>query len=60
VVERVRAAGARLTQFAPDLRDLHVYGGGVVVAAGLWLSPWPWTALVAFGALVLYLGLRRM
>ena len=49
----------RLAPYLPDLRDLHVYGGGLLVALGIsWLTR-PGAGLMAFGALLLYLGLRR-
>lgn len=42
----------------PDLRDLHVYGGGALVAWGAWgISPA--AGKVVFGAVLLYLGLRK-
>lgn len=40
----------------PDLWDLHVYGGGLLVAGGFYLA-WPPGGLIAAGALLLYLGL---
>jgi hypothetical protein len=62
--ERMTALGRRLAALvgsaAPDVRDLHVYGGGGLIALAAWLSPWSWVAPAAFGALLLYLGLRRV
>jgi hypothetical protein len=47
----------RLRSILPDARDLHVYGGGALVAVGAWIIL-PGAGLVAFGALLVYLGLR--
>jgi uncharacterized protein (TIGR03382 family) len=40
------------------MRDLHVYGGGAMVAWGA-ASVFPPAGWVAFGLVLLYLGLRR-
>lgn len=53
----VRRALSRLRAALPDLRDIHVYGGGLMVAAGAWMA-YPPAGPVALGALLLYLGLR--
>ena len=47
----------KLRPFLPDVRDLHVYGGGILVAVGAWIIL-PGAGLVVFGALLVYLGLR--
>jgi hypothetical protein len=41
----------------PSFRDLHVYGGGALVAGGAWMA-YPPAAPAVYGALLLYLGLR--
>lgn len=41
------------------LRDLHVYGGGVLVASGLSLASPP-AGPIALGVLFIFLGLRRV
>jgi len=46
-----------LAPLLPDARDLHVYGGGLLVALGAWMT-YPPAAPAVFGALLLYLGLR--
>jgi hypothetical protein len=48
LIRRVRAA--------VDLRDLHVYGGAVVVAGGIqvWSAP---AALIWLGLFLVFLGL---
>lgn len=56
---RLPAVVRRLRPALPSFRDLHVYGGGALVALGAWLSPWPWLAPVVFGLLLLYLGIWR-
>lgn len=45
-----------MADLLPDWWDLHVYGGGALVAYGLWLA-WPPAGPVAGGALLVYLGL---
>lgn len=47
-----------LRGIAPDFRDVHVYGGAVMIAvgAGMWFPP---AAPMLFGAVLLYLGLRK-
>jgi hypothetical protein len=60
---RIRTLAGRVASVAweasPDFRDLHVYGGGALLAGGAWMA-WPPGGLIAMGALLLYLGLRRM
>lgn len=56
--ERLRKVRASARKALPGLRDLHVYGGGLLLAVTAWLSPWPWVAPGIFGALLLFLGLR--
>lgn len=53
-----RRLAARLRPALPSVRDLHVYGGGVLVALGAWMA-WPPAAPAVLGLLLLYLGLRR-
>jgi hypothetical protein len=55
---RLRSAGSLLHDALPDMRDLHVYGGGAMVAWGA-ASVFPPAGWVAFGLVLLYLGLRR-
>tara|TARA_R100000808_G_scaffold22290_1_gene48436 strand:- start:5715 stop:5867 length:153 start_codon:yes stop_codon:yes gene_type:complete len=44
----------------PDLRDVHIYGGMILIAIGvLAYVGWP-GAVVAVGACVMYLGIYRM
>ena len=45
----------RLRPLLPDARDLHVYGGGLLVALGAGMYS-PAAGLMVFGALLLYLG----
>lgn len=40
----------------PDIRDAHVYGGGLMLAAG---AQFLWPGPIILGALLVYLGLRR-
>jgi hypothetical protein len=40
------------------LLDAHVYGGGILVAIGLGAYWWP-AGLIAFGALLVFIGLRN-
>jgi hypothetical protein len=42
----------------PDFRDLHVYGGGLLIAIGLW-TWWRPGGFIVFGGLLVYLGLFR-
>lgn len=53
-----RRLAARLRPALPDARDVHVYGGGVLVALGAWMA-WPPAAPTLLGLLLVYLGLRR-
>lgn len=53
-----RSAARTVKVVLPDLRDVHVYGGGALVAIGAWLW-FPPAAPIVFGALLLYLGLRK-
>jgi hypothetical protein len=39
-----------------DLRDLHIYGGLLLMAAGLWMVS-PWLALAVPGALLFLSGI---
>lgn len=55
---RLAAAMRRLRPALPDLRDLHVYGGVALMAAGL-AQIAPALGWVAAGAILLYLGLRK-
>ena len=57
VAERVRSRLARLVPFLPSLRDLHVYGGGILVAVGAG-NMWAPLGPAVFGILLVYLGLR--
>lgn len=41
-----------------DIRDIHCYGGILLIAAGLAFVYWP-AALVVPGAILLFLALRR-
>jgi hypothetical protein len=52
-------AWAGVSPALPSFRDLHVYGGGALCAAGVGMV-WLPGALVVMGALLLYLGLRRV
>jgi hypothetical protein len=55
---RAWAAWGTLRPLFPSFVDLHVYGGGALVAWGAW-SAWEPLGLIAFGSLLLYLGLWR-
>lgn len=48
---------ARVRPALPGPRDVHVYGGGLLLASGAGLVYAP-AGLIVFGALLLYLGLR--
>ena len=48
----------RILDLLPDLQDLHVYGGGLLVAIGAGLA-YPPAGPFAFGLVLLYLGIRR-
>jgi len=54
----IRAALAKLRGFLPDFRDVHAYGGGILLAFGAW-QVYPPAAWMLAGLLLLYLGLRR-
>ena len=56
--EGARAVWGAVRGVAPSFRDLHVYGGGALVAVGVALA-WPPGGWIAFGVLLVYLGLRR-
>lgn len=47
-----------MKRFLPDVVDLHVYGGAVLLAVGLgmWAA---WAGPAVFGAVLMTLGLRR-
>jgi hypothetical protein len=49
---------ARVAPALPDLRDIHVYGGGLLIAVGAWMW-FPPAAPMVLGALLVYLGLRK-
>ena len=55
---RRRRWGLALRDALPDARDLHVYGGGALVAVGAWLAYRP-AGWILGGILLLYLGLWR-
>jgi hypothetical protein len=46
---------AALRALLPDARDVHVYGGGLLLALGAGAYS-PAAGLIVFGALLLYLG----
>lgn len=48
----------KLRSLLPDFRDLHVYGGGVLMAVGMGCL-WRPAGLIVFGAFLLYMGLRK-
>lgn len=52
----IRLAVRAAADLLPDWWDLHVYGGGGLIAYGLWMT-WPPAGPVVVGALLLYLGL---
>lgn len=45
-----------LRPYLPDFRDLHVYGGGLLLAGGAW-AIYPPAGPMAFGCLLLVIGL---
>ena len=48
----------RVREYLPDFRDLHVYGGVLLVAVGAG-AMWGWPAGVALiGTALVYLGIR--
>lgn len=57
---KLRAVANRLRGMLPDIdiRDGHVYGGGALVAVGVW-QVFPPAGFIVAGLLLLYLGLRR-
>lgn len=57
-MRRIREYIARLRSALPTFRDLHVYGGGALIAAGAWMA-YPPAAPAVLGVLLLYLGLWR-
>jgi hypothetical protein len=48
-------ARAKVAAILPGLRDLHIYGGGGLVAAGAGMI-YPPAGFIAFGALLVALG----
>lgn len=44
--------------WVPDVIDLHVYGGALLIAVGAWLWD-PAAGPFTLGAILLVLGLRR-
>lgn len=52
-MKRLRSA---LRPVLPDARDLHVYGGTLLVAAGVW-SVWPPGGAMVLGVMLCALGL---
>jgi hypothetical protein len=48
----------RLLRLLPDFRDVHVYGGGLLIAIGMW-TWWRPGGFIVFGCLLVYLGLFR-
>jgi hypothetical protein len=52
-----RLALQRLIPWLPDARDLHVYGGGLLIAIGAWQLH-PAAGWIVMGALLVGLGLR--
>lgn len=50
---------AQLKSFLPDARDVHLYGGALLVCTGVWLRTLPpdWRVAIAlFGAFLFYMG----
>jgi len=49
----------RLAALRPYARDLHVYGGGALVAGGVaaWSIP---ASLIVFGAVLIFRGVWRL
>lgn len=41
-----------------DLRDIHVYGGILLISIGLWFVYWQ-LSLVITGVLLIFIALRR-
>lgn len=56
--DRLGRLGRAVRHVVPDWRDVHVYGGGLLIAAALDRLV-PGTGPIAYGVLLLYLGLRR-
>lgn len=51
-------AWAVVRPLLPDLRDVHVYGGGLLLAIGA-EAAWPSLGWMVAGGLLLYLGIRK-
>lgn len=47
-----------MKRFIPDVTDLHIYGGALLVAGGFGMLA-TWAAPVALGLTLLALGLKR-
>lgn len=58
MVTLIARAWPVVRSFLPDLRDVHVYGGGLLVVIGA-AAVWPPLAYITGGGLLLYLGLTK-
>lgn len=56
--QRLQGARDRVGALLPDVRDLHVYGGGALVAWGA-AQAYPPAGWMVAGTVLMYLGLRR-
>lgn len=59
LLNRLRGARDRVGALLPDVRDLHVYGGGALVAWGA-AEAYPPAGWMVAGTVLMYLGLRRV
>lgn len=58
IARRWDVLGTRLRPWLPDVRDLHVYGGALLIAWGISRYA-PAMGWVVMGMVLLALGLRR-